>query len=148
MSSMTNQFENELALLIFNNDAITLIGDAGGILGSSADGTLYLSLHTASPGETGGQTTNECAYTSYARVGLARTTGGWTVTNDVATPQADVAFPACTGGTETATHVGIGTASSGGAGKLLLFGALSPNISISTGVTPRLVAATTTITFA
>lgn len=146
MTAMSDALENQLALLIFNNDAITLIGDAAGILGSSADGSLYLSLHTASPGEAGDQTTNETTYTSYARVAVARTTGGWTVSGAVATLAANVDFPACTGGTATITHIGIGTSSSG-AGKLLFFGALSPNVSVSTGVTPR-VTTGTTVTFA
>ena len=56
--------------------------------------------------------------------------------------RAEVSFPACTGGTETATYAGVGTASSG-TGKLLYSGALSPTISISTGVTPKLTTSST-----
>ena len=53
-----------------------------------------------------------------------------------------VSFPACTGGTATATNFAIGTASSG-AGELLHTGTLSPTINISTGVTPQLTTGTT-----
>lgn len=65
--------------LLFNNEAATGIGDAGGLLPSAAAGNLYVSLHTADPGAGGDQTTNEAAYTSYARVAVARTVAGWTV---------------------------------------------------------------------
>lgn len=65
--------------LIFQNAAWTNIGDAGGLLPSATAGSLYVSLHTGDPGSGGDQSTNECAYTSYARVAVARSAGGWTV---------------------------------------------------------------------
>lgn len=137
--SKGNTFENDLLKLIFNGTAIANIADNAGT-GPLAN--LYVSLHTADPGEAGSQTTSECAYTSYARVAVARTSGGWTVTGNSVSPAAEIAFPACTGGTETATHVAVGTASSG-AGKILYSGTLTPNLSISNGVTPRLTTSTT-----
>jgi hypothetical protein len=72
---------------------------------------------------------------------VARSGSGWTVTNNSVSPAAEISFPAATGGTETATHWGVGTASSG-AGKLLYSGTVSPNISISSGVTPKLTTST------
>jgi hypothetical protein len=140
--SKTNTFENELLLHIFQNADIADIGDAAGLQNSAAAGSFYLSLHTADPGEAGSQTTSEAAYTSYARQAVARTSGGFTVTNNQVTLAANVDFPACTGGTETITHFGIGTSLSG-AGKLLFKGTVTPNLSISTGVTPRLTTSTT-----
>lgn len=134
--SKSNTFENDLLKLIFNNDNIALVGDATGLRGSSAAGSLYLSLHTADPGEAGDQSTSEIAYTSYARVAVARTTGGFTISGNAASLAAAVDFPAGTGGSGTATHVGIGTSASG-AGKLLYKGALTPNIVCGNGVTPR-----------
>lgn len=65
--------------LLFNNSDIANIGDATGLRGSSTAGSLYVSLHTSDPGTTGDQTTNEATYTSYARVAVARTAGGWTI---------------------------------------------------------------------
>jgi hypothetical protein len=59
---MGNTSANSLLLLIFNNTDWANIGDAGGLRGSATAGSLYLSLHTASPGETGNQTTNEVSY--------------------------------------------------------------------------------------
>lgn len=139
--SKGNTFENDLLKLIFNATAIANIAD------NAASGqltNLYVSLHTGDPGEGGDQTTNEAAYTSYARVAVARSGSGWTVTDNSVSPAANIDFPAATGGSETITHFGVGTAASG-AGKLLYKGTVSPNIVVSAGVTPRL-ETTSTIT--
>lgn len=135
--SKSNVFETGFLNLVFANAAFTGVGDAGGLLPSATAGSLYLSLHTADPGEAGDQTTNEIAYTSYARVAVARNGSAWTVSGNEATLAANTDFPAGTGGSGTATHFGIGTASSG-AGKLLYKGALTPNIVCGDGVTPRI----------
>lgn len=133
----TDSWENGLALLLFNNTDYTLVGDAGGLRGSVTAGSLYVSLHTADPGETGTQLTNEAAYTSYAREAVARSAGGWTVTANSVSPTAVITFTAATGGSETETFFGVGTDSTG-AGKLLYRGAISPTIAVSSGVTPQL----------
>ena len=135
--SKTNAWENGLLLLVFNNSNFANVGDATGLRGSSSAGSLYVSLHTGDPGEAGSQTTSECTYGAYARVAVARSGAGFTVTNDSVSPASIVAFPEATSGSETATHFGIGTDSSG-AGTLLYKGTVTPNIVISTGVTPRL----------
>ncbi len=94
--------------------------------------------HTADPGESGTQATSEATYTSYARVSVARTTGGMTAASAGSTsPVANVDFPACTGGTNTITYASIGVAVSG-ATKLLYSGTVTPNIAVTNGVTPRL----------
>lgn len=140
--SLGNTFENDLALLIFNATAIANIADNAA---SSPLTNLYVSFHTADPGEAGNQTTNETSYTSYARVAVARSGSGWTVTGNSVSPAANVDAPQCTGGTATLTHFAVGTAASS-TGKLLVKGTLTPNISVSSGVTPRL-STSTTITF-
>jgi len=136
--SAGNTFENDLMKLIFNATAIASIADNAA---SAPLTNLYISLHTSDPGEAGDQTTNETAYTSYARVAVARSGSGWTVTNNSVSPAATIGFPACTGSTATITHFAVGTASSG-AGKLLISGTVTPNISVSTGVTPQLTTST------
>ena len=136
--SKGNTFENDLLKLIFNATAIANVADNAA---ASPLTNLYVSLHTADPGEAGSQTTSECAYTSYARVAVARTGGAWTVTANSVSPAANIDFPAATGGSETATYFAVGTASSG-AGKVLYSGSISPTIAISSGVTPRLTTAT------
>lgn len=137
--SKGNTFENDLMKLIFNATAIANLADNAA---SSPFTNIYVALHTADPGEAGSQTTSECAYTSYARVAVARTSGGWTVTANSVSPVATISFPACTGGTETATFWSLGTAVSG-AGKLLYSGPISPSISISNTVVPQLTTAST-----
>ena len=59
---------------------------------------LYLALHTADPGEAGGQSTSEADYTGYARVAVAKTSAGWDIVGNQASNAALVQFPQCTGG--------------------------------------------------
>ena len=135
--SKSNTFENALLLLIFNNTAITLVGDAGGLLPSATAGSLYVSLHTDDPGEAGSQTTNETSYTNYTRQAVARSGAGWTVSGDTASNAALLQFPTCGASGATLTHFGIGTDSSGGSGKLLYSGALSSSLAVSSGIQPQ-----------
>lgn len=136
--SASNSLESSILEHILNNLTVANVGDATGLRGSTTAGSLYLSLHTADPGEAGDQTTSEIAYTSYARVALARDGTKWTVVAGAPATATGVqsSFPAGTGGSGTATHFGVGTASSG-AGVLLFSGAITPNIVCGSGVTPR-----------
>jgi len=138
--SKGNTFENDLLKLIFNATAIANIADNAA---SSPLTNLYVALHTADPGEAGDQTTSETAYTGYARVAVARTTGGWTVTANSVSPVANIDFGQCSasaGG--PITYASIGVASSA-ASKILYSGALSPSITMAVGVIPRLTTAST-----
>lgn len=126
-------FDNDLLKLIFNATAIANMADNAG---SSPLTSLYISLHTADPTSAGNQTSNEANYTGYARVAVARTTGGWTVSSNSVVPAALISFAQCTGGTNTITNFAIGTASTG-TGKILYTGAVSPSIAVANGVTPQ-----------
>lgn len=143
--SKSNGWENGLLLLVFNNTTYTLMGDAAGILKSAADGSLYVSLHTSDPGEAGDQTTNETTYTDYARVAVARSGSGWTVTNNSVVNAATITFPECGTTGATLTHFGVGTSSSG-AGKLLYSNALTANRTIATGTAPYFAAGSLAVT--
>lgn len=136
--SKSNSLENSLLLLLFNGTAIADLAENDTTTPAT---NLYVSLHTSDPGEAGDQTTNEIAYTSYARVAVARSGSGWTVTANSVSPAATISFPAGTGGSGTATHFGVGTAASG-AGVLLYSGTVTPNIVCGNGVTPHLTTAT------
>lgn len=133
--SKGNTAENDLLLNWFNATALSWNGNTN----------LYVALHTADPGESGSQTTSEAAYTSYARVTVARTSGGWTVSGNQASNTAVVQFPQCTGGSSTVTHVSIGTASSG-AGQILYSGALNSGITVTSGIQPQFAAGALVIT--
>jgi hypothetical protein len=137
--SLGDTWENDLQKLLFNATAIANVADNAA---SAPLANLFVSLHTADPGETGTQTTSETAYTSYARVAVARTSSGWTVTNSSVSPVAAITFPSCTGGTSTITHFAVGAAVSG-ASKIFFSGTVTPNISVSNGVTPQLTTGST-----
>lgn len=139
--SKSNTFENDILQLLFNNVDIADIGDAGGIQNSATAGSLYVALHTADPGEAGDATTNETAYTNYARVAVARTSGGWTVSGNSVTNTAQVTFPQCGVTGATITYGSITTASSG-ASKILYSGALSSSLAVANQITPFFAAGT------
>ena len=133
--SATNAFEDKILSLYLTNADAANIGDATGLRGSTTAGSLYSSLHTSDPGETGDQTTNETAYTNYARVAIARSTAGWTVTSGVGDNDAAVTFPQCGATGATLTHFGLGSATSG-VGNRDMNGALTASLAVSNGVTP------------
>lgn len=137
----TTSFASSILDLIFNATAIANIADNSA---TSPLTNLYVSLHTADPGTAGDQTTNETSYTGYARVAVARTSGGWTVTDNVVTPAAAITFGELTAGPATITHMGIGTAASG-AGVLLYSGALSSSVVAGIGDAP-VIKTTSTVT--
>lgn len=127
-------FSDSLLKLILNATPIANLCDNAA---SSPLTSVYVSLHTADPTAAGNQTSSEIAYTSYARVTVARTSGGWTVTGTSVSPTATIAFPAGTGGTGTATFAAIGTAPTG-TGMILYSGSLSPSIVCGSGITPQI----------
>jgi hypothetical protein len=135
--SKGNNLENDLLNLIFRAAAIANIADNAG---TSPLTNLWISLHTGNPGEDGTQETSECAYTSYARVAVARSASGWTESTAGATDNvAAIVFPQATGGSETATHFAVGTSETG-PGKILYYGAISSpvgGLAISDGITPE-----------
>jgi len=139
--SKSNAFETDLLGLIFNGTAIANLA----INATASPLTnLFISLHTADPGEAGTQSTSETAYTGYARVSVARTAGGWTITGNSVSPVTPIDFPECTAGTSTITHFAVGVASTG-ASKILYKGTVTPNINVAINVIPRL-KTTSTIT--
>lgn len=140
--SKANTTENALLALIFN--ATTFDGIAENDT-TSPNTNLYLALHTADPGEAGNQTTNEATYTSYARIAIARSGAGWTVSGNTAQNAALAQFPQCTGGTNTITHVSIGLLSSG-AGTILYSGALNASLSVANLIQPQFSAGALTVT--
>src|SRR3990172_11234289 len=115
--SKGNVFSSDILKLIFNATAIADLAENDA---TSPATTLTVALHTADPGEGGTQATSEIAYTGYARIAVARTTGGWAITGNSISPVANIDFGEMTGGAGgTVTHVSVGT---GVANKLLYSG--------------------------
>jgi hypothetical protein len=127
-------YSNDMLKLVFNAVAIAGIADDASV---SALTHLQVGLHTSDPGVGGSQTTNECGYTGYGRIAVVRSAVGWTVTGNSVSPAAAITFAEATGGSETATHFSVGTDASG-AGKILYTGTVTPNVVITSGVTPEL----------
>jgi hypothetical protein len=136
-------FENALLKLVFNGNTVTGIADN---TASTPATVLCLALHTADPGSGGTQTTNEAAYGSYARVAVNRNSGGWTVSGNQVALTAIEQFPAATSGSETETYFSVAVPTSGstctGSLVILYRGPVTPNIVVSTGVTPELTTST------
>ena len=141
--SASNSFETAVLTLYFNNTNHANVGDATGVRGSTAAGSFYVSLHTADPGEAGTATTSETAYTNYARVAVARSSAGWTISGNSVSNAAIVAFPACGVTGATITHFGIVETSSG-AGALHFSGTCS--LVVSSGITPQFAIGALTVT--
>lgn len=137
MAGFSDTYESNILKLLLNATAIANIADNTATAPATV---LWVSLHTADPGDTGFQGTSESAYTGYTRISVARTTAGWTVgAAGNASPVAAVTFPQATStSTSTVTHAAIGLSSATTAGIIIASGALSPTISISQNVTPSL----------
>lgn len=130
--SKSNAFETALLQLVFNATAISSLASG------STTTSLWVALHTATPADTGDQSTNETSYTGYTRIAVARSTAGWSVASGSVSPAATISFPQATStSTGTLTFASVGMSSSG-AGYLLYYGALSPTINFGQNVTPQL----------
>lgn len=135
--SASNAFETALLLLLFNNTNAANIGDATGLRGSTTAGVFYIGLHTADPGEAGTQSTSETAYTGYARISVARSSAGFTVSGNSVSNAALVSFGNCTASPGVAiTHFSIGTDVSG-VGNLIMSGALGASYQPAVGNAPQ-----------
>lgn len=137
----SNTLEHQLLRLIFHATSVATLFQK---TTASALTSLSVQLHTASPTDTGDMVASEATYGAYARVGVERSSTGWTITGTSAatatvSPATNITFPQATSGTNTITHFSIGTnVSAGSTGQILYYGTVTPNISVSAGVTPRL----------
>jgi hypothetical protein len=138
--SKANTFETDLLAKVFNNTALSW----------DAITNIFVALHTADPGEAGSQTTSETAYAAYARVAVARTTAGWTVSSaggvGTVVNVSAISFPQCSGASSQVTYFSVGQLTSG-AGQIFYSGALSGGgLAVTNGVTPSFAAGNLTIT--
>jgi len=146
-NNKTLEFEGLLLNHIFRNANLPYIGDATGLLASTAAGKLYISLHDAPLTSASDQSSDEVVYTSYDRAEVDRDAASWEDASSIGpvpgstSNKLAVAFPACTGGTATATYFGIGTdGTPTAAGHLLYWGALTAPLAVSSGITPQFAA--------
>lgn len=128
-------WRNDVLRLYFLGAAIATVADnaAGSPFTSHA-----VALHVGDPGVGNPQNTAEAAYVGYARVNVARSGAGWTVTGNRVNPAASIIFPACTaspGGSITYWSV------SRGSNIIDYVGTLVDPIVMGVGVVPRLTTA-------
>ena len=142
--SIGDTTENAILNLVFRAVNWSLYADN---TATTPQTNIGISLHTADPGDAGTASTSEIAYTSYTRVNVARTTGGWSAASGGSvSPAANIDFPAGTGGSGTATHWMTAASNATpptGAQVQLWSGTVTPNIVTGDGVTPRLTTAST-----
>lgn len=136
--TISNTTETNILGLWFTAVAVANIADNAA---SVPETNVAHALATADPGDTGTMATSETTYTSYARTNVARSGSGFTVTGGSVSPDANIDFPAGTGGSGTVTHFSAGK-TGGGAADVYWFGTVTPNIVTGDGVTPRLTTAT------
>lgn len=137
--SKSDVAETDILELIFN---ATAWDDFAQNDGSTPATDIACALHTGDPGEAGNQSTSEAAYTSYARKNVVRTSGGWTVAAGSCSPVAAITFVTATGGGETESHCSFGPSPATTANYMVYSGTVTPNIVVSSGVTPELTTAT------
>lgn len=133
---------NNLLGLFYNATAIANIADNAA---SSPITTVSVALATASYSASSSMSSNETAYTNYARQTVARTTGGWAAPSAGATSNvAAIEFPQCgvTGATITSACTGKGA----GASDIFHYGDLNASIAVSNQIQPRFAAGAVTIT--
>jgi len=99
-----------------------------------AGATQYLALFTADPTESASLAA-EATYTGYARVALTKATA-WTGTASPFTNAALVQFGASTAGTNAITHFAVVDTASG-AVAMMISGALSSTLNVSSGIQPQ-----------
>jgi hypothetical protein len=99
-----------------------------------AGATQYLALFTADPTETGSLAA-EATYTGYARVALTKSSS-WTGTSSPFTNTNLVQFGACSAGTNALTHFAVVDTASG-AVSMMISGALSATLNVSSGIQPQ-----------
>jgi hypothetical protein len=96
-----------------------------------AGATQYLALFTADPTETASLAA-EATFTGYARVALTKASS-WTGTASPFTNTNLIQFTTCSGGTNTITHFAVVDTASG-AVNMMISGALSASLAVSSGI--------------
>lgn len=102
-----------------------------------AGATQYLALFTADPTETASLAA-EANYTGYARVALTKASS-WTGSASPYTNTNLIQFGACSAGTNALTHFAVVDTASG-AVAMMISGALSATLNVSSGIQPQFAA--------
>jgi hypothetical protein len=107
-----------------------------------AGATQYLALFTADPGETASLAA-EATYTGYARIALTKASS-WTGTSSPYSNTNLLQFGQCTAGTNAITHFAVVDTASG-AVAMMISGALSSTLNVTSGIQPQFSAGALTV---
>lgn len=122
--SMSNSTENDLLKMFLKGTDPSY----------RAGATQYLALFTADPGETASLAA-EANYTGYARVALTKASA-WTDGGSTFTNAALIQFGSCSAGSNTLTHFAVVDTASG-AVAMMLSGALTAPLAVTSGIQPQ-----------
>src|ERR1700747_643128 len=101
---ISNTTQSAILTLIFQAGAWANYADNAG---TSPQTNVAVGLNTADPTTSGTMASSEAGYTSYARVNVARTSGGWTISGSSPTsvsPAAAITFAAGDRGARDGGH--------------------------------------------
>jgi len=136
--SKKDTFETAILDLIFKNTNLATIGDATGLRGSTAAGNFYIALYTVAPADgTQGTEVTAAGWNSYARVAVARSSGGWTTSANNASNTAAITFPQCTANSCTVVAFTINKEATLNGNDAIYWGDLTSNLAVSNGITPE-----------
>jgi hypothetical protein len=130
--SATNTLETDLLNLIFTKTLPAYLGT----LNTTGDASFYLALFTADPTEAG-VLTAEANYGDYARIAVARTAGGWTVSGNQAINTALVQFIKSTSTDVDVKYVGVMSGATKSLGTMLISLKLTTDTPTTTGIQPQ-----------
>ena len=150
MAGKGTELQRTFLNFLFCTSGLTTSVIAGDRAATSTTTTLWVALHTNDPGNAGNQTTNEVAYTGYARIATQRTgtAGGWVISTTFSPcsvfPTSAITFPQCTTASAVViTNWSVGFSSATGTTTGLFYtGTVTPNINLGASVTPSLTTGT------
>ena len=143
--SKSNTYETQILALLLNATPIANIADN---TASAPLTSLWISWHTAPPGEAGTQATNEATFTGITRTQVSRSSGApaWTIsspsgvgTAQNTSPITGPTYTAGVGSPQTITDFAVGAASSG-ASEIFYTGTLTNPIVMNPGETIQIAA--------
>jgi hypothetical protein len=142
---MTNAFETLVLQHVFQNSDIANIGDAAGLQNSATEGSLYIALCTSATVPDDATAGTAATYSPYARIAVARSAVGWTVSGNQVSNAAAVVFATCASGSDTIRYYEIYTAASGGT--RLYWTQLTSDLAVGVGVAPTFAIGALAITY-
>lgn len=147
LDAVTTAFGAAMLAHYFENANHANVGDATGLVASSVAGVFWHSLHSATPGVGGNQTTNENSVTGYARRSLARSTSGYTASGLSCVNDGTLTFGQASSGSEACGFMGLGSDETSN-GNLFMFLPLDSSFTYESPINPEFGAGTLDFTAA